>query len=150
MDLKGNLGTIITEYRKSKSLTTQALAKKLNLSVGTINNIENGKSDFFKLEILFKLLYILDIPASVIVDNILSPEEFIFSTYKKKSEDYGFPKFDLFESPETIYELTKILYTISEFIAKFTDSQAALEIVSKHIFQNLETLNKFASLEKKE
>jgi transcriptional regulator with XRE-family HTH domain len=150
MDLKRSLGIIIKDYRKSKSFTTQELAKKMNLSVGLINNIENGKSDYFKLEILFKLMYILGIPSSALFNNILKPEDFLFSLYKQSLKDYKYPKFDFIESPELVFDITKILYQITEFISQFSNKQAALEIVSKHILENLEILNDFKALECKE
>lgn len=147
MDLKKNLGIIIRDYRKSKFLSTQELANKLNLSVGTINNIENGKSDFFKFDILFKLLYILEIPSTVIFENIATTEEFVYNKYKESLTNYKFPSFNLLESPDMLYDLTKIIYNISEFISQFKDKQAALIIISNTIMQQIEMLNKFALLE---
>lgn len=55
-------GEKIREYRKIKDLTTLELAEQLNISSGLLNNIENGKSDSFQLELLNKIVQVLDIP----------------------------------------------------------------------------------------
>lgn len=50
------------EYRKKKDLTTLELSEQLNISSGLLNNIENGKSDSFQLELLNKMVQVLNIP----------------------------------------------------------------------------------------
>jgi len=55
-------GEKIREYRKIKGLTTLELAEQLNISSGLLNNIENGKSDSFQLELLNKMVQVLAIP----------------------------------------------------------------------------------------
>jgi len=55
-------GEKVREYRKKKDLTTLELSDQLNISSGLLNNIENGKSDSFQLELLNKIVQVLDIP----------------------------------------------------------------------------------------
>lgn len=55
-------GEKVKDYRKKKDLTTLELAEKLNISSGLLNNIENGKSDSFQLELLNKMVQVLNIP----------------------------------------------------------------------------------------
>lgn len=55
-------GEKVREYRKKKDLTTLELAEQLNISSGLLNNIENGKSDSFQLELLNKMVQVLDVP----------------------------------------------------------------------------------------
>lgn len=55
-------GEKVREYRKKKDLTTLELAEQLSISSGLLNNIENGKSDSFQLELLNKMVQVLDIP----------------------------------------------------------------------------------------
>lgn len=57
-----NLGQTIRTYRKIKGYSTQELAYKINVSVGLLNNIENGKTDTFQLVLLNKIIDILEIP----------------------------------------------------------------------------------------
>lgn len=55
-------GEKVREYRKKKDLTTLELSEQLNISSGLLNNIENGKSDSFQLELLNKMVQVLNIP----------------------------------------------------------------------------------------
>lgn len=55
-------GEKIRTYRKIKDLTTLELSEQLNISSGLLNNIENGKSDSFQLELLNKMVQVLAIP----------------------------------------------------------------------------------------
>ncbi|EPB9413831.1 TPA: helix-turn-helix domain-containing protein [Clostridium perfringens] len=69
--LINNAGNLIRLKRKEKGYSTQELAKLLNVSPGLINNIENGKTDTFNLELLHKISDILNISSShIISDNI--------------------------------------------------------------------------------
>ncbi|EIW6614949.1 helix-turn-helix transcriptional regulator [Clostridium perfringens] len=69
--LINNAGNLIRSKRKEKGYSTQELAKLLNVSPGLINNIENGKTDTFNLELLHKISDILNISSShIISDNI--------------------------------------------------------------------------------
>lgn len=70
-NLINNAGNLIRSKRKEKGYSTQELAKLLNVSPGLINNIENGKTDTFNLELLHKISDILNISSShIISDNI--------------------------------------------------------------------------------
>lgn len=60
------LGETIRKYRKLKDYSTQYLANKLNISVGLLNNIENGRTDAFQLGLLNKIIDELEIPLSEI------------------------------------------------------------------------------------
>ncbi|GAA0860049.1 helix-turn-helix transcriptional regulator [Clostridium baratii] len=81
-----NAGNIIKNTRKEKGYSTQELAKLLNVSTGLINNIENGKTDTFNLNLLYKLSEILNIPTPEIISYDLNP---IINTY-----DTNYPNFD--------------------------------------------------------
>jgi len=62
------LGKNLRKYRKNKNLTTPELAQLLGVSTGLINNIENGKNDVFKLQLLFKIIEVLDISFGQLLD----------------------------------------------------------------------------------
>lgn len=55
------LGDLIRLNRKYKKYSTMELAKKLEVSSGLINNIENAKTDTFNLNLLNNLSNSLDI-----------------------------------------------------------------------------------------
>lgn len=56
-----NLGRLIRMRRLEKNLSTNQLHEKLGISSGLINNIENGKTDYFNLALMEKLCNELDI-----------------------------------------------------------------------------------------
>ncbi|QZY56494.1 helix-turn-helix domain-containing protein [Crassaminicella profunda] len=62
------LGKKIREYRKTKHYSTAEFADRLNVSSGLINNIENGRYDVFKLELLHKIIEALDISSTELID----------------------------------------------------------------------------------
>ena len=64
------LGKIIRQHRKLKNISSIELSKKLNISTGTINNIENGRSDIFRLELLHGFITELSIPIDQLFTNI--------------------------------------------------------------------------------
>ncbi|MCT4621137.1 MAG: helix-turn-helix domain-containing protein [Marinisporobacter sp.] len=62
------LGEKIRTYRKSKHYSTAEFADHLNVSAGLINNIENGRYDVFRLELLHKIIAALDISSTELID----------------------------------------------------------------------------------
>ena len=64
-----NLATKVKEKRKSNGYTTADLARLLEVSAGLINNIENSRNDVFKLQLLNKLLDLLDIAPDEVLDS---------------------------------------------------------------------------------
>lgn len=61
-NLNKNIGNLVRRYRLEKNLSTEKLAKKLEVSAGLINNIENANTDTFKLDLLYNLMTELNIP----------------------------------------------------------------------------------------
>ncbi|MCO6002701.1 helix-turn-helix transcriptional regulator [Clostridium perfringens] len=55
------LGEIIKNKRLELNYTTEMLAKELNKSTGFINNLENGKTDAFNINLLSKLCNTLNL-----------------------------------------------------------------------------------------
>lgn len=55
------IGKLVKQKRLEKGYTTQELAEKLDVSVGLVNNIENGKTDTFNIALMDKLYSTLDI-----------------------------------------------------------------------------------------
>lgn len=61
INLNKNLGDLIRYKRKNCGYSTQELADKIGVSAGSINNIENAKTDTFNLKLLKNLSDTLDI-----------------------------------------------------------------------------------------
>lgn len=61
INLNKNLGDLIRYKRKDCGYSTQELADKIGVSAGSINNIENAKTDTFNLKLLNDLSDALDI-----------------------------------------------------------------------------------------
>jgi len=62
--MQQELGETIRNYRKQKGYTISQLTDKLDISTGLLSNIENGKTDFFQLNLLNNIIRELDIPLS--------------------------------------------------------------------------------------
>lgn len=61
INLNKHLGNLIRSKRKYCGYSTQELADKIGISAGSINNIENAKTDTFNLKLLNDLSNALDI-----------------------------------------------------------------------------------------
>jgi len=55
------IGKLVKEKRLERDFSTQLLAEELDVSVGLINNIENGKTDTFNVVLMDKLCSTLGI-----------------------------------------------------------------------------------------
>lgn len=60
INLNKHLGNLIRSKRKYCGYSTQELADKIGISAGSINNIENAKTDTFNLKLLNDLSNALD------------------------------------------------------------------------------------------
>ena len=60
INLNKHLGNLIRSKRKYCGYSTQELADKIGISAGSINNIENAKTDTFNLKLLNDLSNTLD------------------------------------------------------------------------------------------
>ena len=75
------MGRVIRKARENKSITQQALADKIEVSLRTIIAIENGKRNP-TFDVLYRLVHALDIPGDLIfrpdnTPNTLEQEQFI-------------------------------------------------------------------------
>lgn len=135
-----NLGNIIRSYRKLKNYSTQELAQSLDVSTGFLNNLEHGRNDVFKLDLLMRIIERLDIPLHKLLesDHIeikgvnLKPShaklELILSNDTNSSEK-------LEES------IRAILSTYLDALKAFDYDDNSIETISSHII-NLLTLIK--------
>jgi transcriptional regulator with XRE-family HTH domain len=68
-DIINRIGKLVKEKRIEKGYSTQELAEKLEVSSGLVNNIENGKTDTFNIELMEKLSSVLDMEILPILAN---------------------------------------------------------------------------------
>ena len=59
------MGRVLRKARENKSITQEALAEKIGVSVCTIGDIENGHRNP-TFDTLYRLIQLLDIPADLI------------------------------------------------------------------------------------
>lgn len=133
--LQMEFGKMVRKYKKEKEYSTQKLAELLGVSVGLVNNIENGKSDVFKLTLLINLIYTLNIPQKNIIKflynnnnkdmyNFLNDNDFELTsnkiTYKEK-------EYFISNIKGIVYSLIKILNTVNYNYD-----------ISKNLFKNLD------------
>lgn len=69
--MSNNINELIKTYRKSNKLSTKSLSDKLNKSSGLINNLENGKSDVFNINLLSNIIKELDIPINEVLSSLI-------------------------------------------------------------------------------
>lgn len=83
------VGKTIQNARHNKGLTQTALAEKIDVSLKTIIDVENGKRNF-SFDVLFKIVMELDIPSELIFrpdEGAITPEqEQFFREFRSVSE----------------------------------------------------------------
>jgi transcriptional regulator with XRE-family HTH domain len=131
------LGNIIKTYRKSKSISTQELAKTLNVSVGCISHIENAKNNVFKLDLLFNLIKELDIPISeILLDNSLILDALTLNQTKDKIE-ISLKAADVKHSDLLAENIKLIINAYLEIASECSYDSKTINIVSSHILNEL-------------
>ena len=118
------IGKLVKEKRLEKKFSTQLLAEELDVSVGLINNIENGKTDTFNVVLMDKLCSTLGIDtislfANKVDDvldllNISSDVPLELSVYSNKLiHEYATAAIELnFNSSKLETLLNKLIYEI--------------------------------------
>ena len=120
------LGYEFRKKREQKGYTTESLAAKLGLSKGTINNIEQGKSDVFKIKNGMNVMEILQLDVYKVVG--IKEEEIIsINTYD--------------EYEKLLKEIEKFLsennsLTSTVLISKFRQELAYIEHIKKTISES--------------
>jgi transcriptional regulator with XRE-family HTH domain len=140
-NINKELGEKIRRYRKAKHYSTAEFAERLGVSAGFINNLENGRNDVFKLELLSSILKILDLPFEELFQ--FEPVSMRYITIDQDGHNLALQKIDG-EPEEKIslinqhlnYIVRSYLTTISEYGC----SQAAIEEISKCTATHFETM----------
>jgi transcriptional regulator with XRE-family HTH domain len=144
--LINKLAYSIKSYRKAKGISTHELAARLNISSGFINNVENARSDVFKLNLLMNLAKELDIPLN----------EVLFSEYvslNDKNSAINEGKIELILEDEKIKNISCfykyipiIVDSLIDLIQRFENKDAAAQEICCQIVQDLDNLKRFTLL----
>ena len=102
INLNKHLGSLIRSKRKYCGYSTQELADKIGISAGSINNIENAKTDTFNLQLLNDLSNALDIDLYLALSQNTQNKNYSFNN-PQPTEDIS-NKHD-----ELIYKLTSLI-----------------------------------------
>ncbi|MDU4882584.1 helix-turn-helix domain-containing protein [uncultured Clostridium sp.] len=102
INLNKHLGNLIRSKRKYCGYSTQELADKIGISAGSINNIENAKTDTFNLKLLNDLSNALDIDLYLALSQNTQNKNYSFNNLNP-TEDIS-NKHD-----ELLYKLTSLI-----------------------------------------
>lgn len=102
INLNKHLGNLIRSKRKYCGYSTQELADKIGISAGSINNIENAKTDTFNLKLLNDLSNALDIDLYLALSQNTQNKNYSFNN-PQPTEDIS-NKHD-----ELLYKLTNLI-----------------------------------------
>ena len=102
INLNKHLGNLIRSKRKYCGYSTQELADKIGISAGSINNIENAKTDTFNLQLLNDL------------SNALDTDLYLALSQNTQNKNYSFnnpqPTEDISNKhDELLYKLTSLI-----------------------------------------
>ncbi|MTI71427.1 MAG: helix-turn-helix transcriptional regulator [Firmicutes bacterium] len=143
------LGENIRKFRKRKNLSTPDFAKKVGVSTGLVNNIEHGRSDVFKLELLFSItkelnvsiVQLLDIDSINIKDLALLEE--INKSLKKNLDENNNNLRNLNDN------LNKIIKAFILIASKYNCNENALNSITNHLVQELNFIQKIDNINSK-
>ena len=102
INLNKHLGNLIRSKRKYCGYSTQELANRIGISAGSINNIENAKTDTFNLKLLNDL------------SNTLDTDLYLALSKNTQSKNYSFNNLNPTEDisnkhDELLYKLTRLI-----------------------------------------
>ena len=102
INLNKHLGNLIRSKRRYCGYSTQELADKIGISAGSINNIEDAKTDTFNLKLLNDLSNALDIDLYLAISQNTQNKNYSFNNLNP-TEDIS-NKHD-----ELLYKLTSLI-----------------------------------------
>lgn len=144
-NISAHVSSTIKKYRKEKKITTEKLADLLTVSVGTINNIENKRYNTFKLDLLFEIMKILDIPLYQLLnidDNSLSLT--INSTDYKLFLELPFADKEIINL--YIEKLIELNENLVQAISSYEDVKNSMELSFNILNLNLNTIINISKL----
>lgn len=119
INLNKHLGNLIRSKRKYCGYSTQELADKIGVSAGSINNIENAKTDTFNLNLLNNLSTALDI------------DLYLALSQNTQNKDYSF------NNPQTTENISnkhdELLYKLTSLINSNTNKINIANLLDKLI-----------------
>lgn len=142
--LQIEFGKMIRKYRKEKGYSTQKLAELLGVSVGLVNNIENGKSDVFKLEVLSSLLKLIDIPEEKLMSFLYSKNiSYEIKNNNQEIEIYLPINTSLIENDKFKDSLSATLNLLLKVFEEYRHNKNLIESITDSIRFQLELYLKF-------
>lgn len=140
------IGIIVKNYRKLKNLSTQELAESLDVSVGFVSNLEHDKNDVFKLDLLMKLLNILDIPiADLLPYNHAELKEICLNGQLQKVE-ISLPSSSINNIEQIQQSLKDISIAFIDVLERFNFESSFVSSISEHILQELSFIKEIGQI----
>lgn len=140
--IQERLGLLVRKQRKSKGLSTQDLAKKLGVSSGLINNIENSKNDVFELELFMNLIKELNIS----IDNVFVEAFKVNKLNMHNTLEIIVPD-EIYKDINMINKyLSSLVITLLESSMKFDDTEEYLKVACFHMVEEVKTFNEIKSI----
>lgn len=102
INLNKQLGNLIRSKRKYCGYSTQELADKIGISAGSINNIENAKTDTFNLKLLNDLSNALDIDLYLVLSQNTQNKNYSFNNLQPTKDISN-------KHDELLYKLTSLI-----------------------------------------
>lgn len=136
-----DLGDKIRKYRKAKHYSTAEFAERLNVSAGLVNNIENGRNDVFKLELLTAIMKELDIPLEELFK--LEPVSIRPISVDANSQSFFLEQIEGENNEEISIVNQHLNYIVRAFLTTVSEygcSKTAIEEISRSTSTHLEVI----------
>jgi transcriptional regulator with XRE-family HTH domain len=142
-----SLGIKVRKHRQVKNYSTDCLAKRLSVSSGFINNLENGRNDIFQLELLHKLSGELDISIGELLEDGSIDVTKVDMKQSCISASVNIKDATLVEDTYMLSDHIKlIISSFIDIISEFQYSEKCIKTVSEYIISQLEYAKKFNKL----
>ncbi|MEJ8553756.1 helix-turn-helix transcriptional regulator [Tepidibacter sp. Z1-5] len=139
------LATTVKVHRNTKQYSTATLAKKINTSVGLINNLENARHDIFKLDLFNALITELHIP----LDQVFTFQKLDLNPIYCENNILQIqqPKDQSGKAIENInHNLNLIISSFVSLSQEYNHSEQAMYSITKNIVSNIETMRNLNNL----
>jgi len=130
------LGYKIKSFRKSNNLSTQYLAKQLNISTGLLNNIENARNDVFKLDLLLRITDVFNITLAELLEFDLNNIERV-NTYKdgKIYIEFNIANTNNIVSNKITSSIKHLLDAYLELLREHNFNEESVDYINNYILQ---------------
>lgn len=144
--LKSNLANQIKKKRKYLNISTQELASRIKLSTGCINNLENGRHDVFKIDLLNKIIGELNIRIEDIVADVERAKINNVKTSEKNKCEFDIFVEDEFDKKEIKEGIMYIVSAYIDLIKECKEVNNALPVINSLIATQLNNIKEFKKI----